>query len=36
MGSAFANLPLSVEKAYVLAAFLSGLDYVCSKNRAFL
>jgi len=28
MGSAFANLPLSVEKAYLLAAFLSGLDYV--------
>jgi len=28
MGSAFTDLPLSVEKAYVLAAFLSGLDYV--------
>jgi len=28
MDSAFANLPLSVEKAYLLAAFLSGLDYV--------
>jgi hypothetical protein len=27
-GSAFANLPLSVGKAYVLAALLSGLDYV--------